>query len=187
MKTAIIIHGRPDKEEYFDDAQPKPTEAHWLPWLKESLEAQGFLVFVPAMPVPYEPVYEDWKREFERFPLDSDTVLIGHSRGGAFLLRFISDHDVRVGKVFLIAPSITPNHPVEVGFSEFRIDPHAVAKTNGVAVFYSTDDEEGILQSVAKIQSQLPNVVVKKFSDRGHFTTEDGVTEFPELLQEIVQ
>lgn len=140
------------------------------------------------MPVPYEPVYEDWRVEFEKLSVDANTVLIGHSRGGAFLLRWLSDHEVHVGKVFLVAPSITPNHPLEVGFSEFVIDPNMVAKTKGVTLFYSTDDEEGILESVEKIKQVLPAIVIKEFSDKGHFTIGDMETdEFPELLEEMLK
>ena len=187
MKTAIIVHGRPDKEEYFDPKQPKPTEAHWLPWLKKGLEVKGFVVHIPAMPVPYESVYEEWKKVFEQHTVDNETVLIGHSRGGAFILHWLSEHDVHVGKVILVAPSITPNHPVEHGFSEFTIDPNFVSKTQGVTVFYSTDDEEGILESVARIKAELPSCTFREFSNKGHFTAGDGVTEFPELLEEVLK
>ncbi len=187
MKTAIIIHGRPDKEEYFDGTLPKPTEAHWLPWLKRSLEARGYQAYIPEMPRPYEPRYEDWQEVLETYPIDQDTVLVGHSRGGAFLLRWLSEHDVRVGKVMLVAPSITPNYPVEVGFSEFTIDPRLTHKVGRVVMFYSTDDEGGILESVKKVKDALPEIVVKEFTTKGHFTSEDGVSEFPELLEEILK
>ncbi len=186
MKTAIIIHGRPEKEEYFDSTQPKPVDAHWLPWLKKELETKGFVVHVPEMPVPYQPVYEDWKKIFEQFPVDSDTVLVGHSRGGGFLLRWLSDHNIHVGKVVLVAPSIMPNPEKVTGFSDFTIDLNLLSKTKGITVFYSTDDEEGILKSVEKIKIELPVIEFKEFSDKGHFTTGDGVSEFPELLGEIV-
>ncbi len=187
MKTVIIIHGRPDKDEYFDPTKPKPENAHWLPWLKRELEANGYFVQVPAMPVPYEPDYESWKKVFEELTLDTDTVLVGHSRGGAFLLHWLSDHDMKVGKVLLVAPSITPNHPVEIGFSEFAIDTDLIAKTDGVTMFYSTDDEEEILESVAHIKEAIKDINVIELHDAGHFTSGDGYDEFPELLKEIVR
>ncbi len=187
MKKVFIIHGRPDKDEYFDPTKPKPVDAHWLPWLKRELEATGYSVEAPAMPVPYEPNYEAWKKVFEELTLDTETVLVGHSRGGAFLLHWLSDHDVKVGKVLLVAPSITVNHPVEVGFSEFTIDTHLVVKTDGITLLYSIDDEEGILKSVAKIKETIKDIKVIQFTDAGHFTSEDGYDEFPELLEEIIK
>lgn len=185
MKNVIIIHGRPDKEEYLDPTMPKPVDAHWIPWLKKQLEERGYIVHVPAMPEPYEPDYEKWKEEFEKIPINSETILIGHSRGGAFILHWLSDHEIKVGKVLLIAPSITPNHPIENGFSEFQIDSNLVNKTNGIVMFYSSDDEEGIIESAEKIKSTINNIDIREFTNKGHFTSDDGVSQFPEILEEI--
>lgn len=185
MKTLIVIHGRPEKEEYFDPSFPSPANSHWLPWLKKELEARGFIVHIPEMPVPYQPVYEDWKKVFEEFPLDSETVLIGHSRGGGFILKWLSEHDIEVGQVFLVAPSIMPSPGITFWFSDSDIDPNLTAKTKGITVFYSTDDEDGIMQSVEKIKSTIKDIIIREFTDKGHFTAEDGVSEFPELLEEI--
>ncbi len=57
MKKVILLHGRPDKEEYFDDTIPKPHGAHWFPWIKEQLEKRGISVDIPEMPRPYQPDY----------------------------------------------------------------------------------------------------------------------------------
>jgi hypothetical protein len=31
--NAIIVHGCPDREEYYDPAAPSASNHHWLPWL----------------------------------------------------------------------------------------------------------------------------------------------------------
>ena len=111
MKTAIIIHGNPSKEEYFDESKPKPEDAHWIPWLKNELQQQGYVVASPAMSEPYEPNYEKWKSVFEQFHIDENTTLIGHSCGGGFLVRWLSEHPTeQVGKVVLVAPWMDPEH-----------------------------------------------------------------------------
>jgi hypothetical protein len=33
MKNAIILHGGPDKQEYYDPETPSQSNMHWLPWL----------------------------------------------------------------------------------------------------------------------------------------------------------
>lgn len=188
MNQAIIIHGRPDKEEYFDDSFPKPHKAHWLPWLKEKLEEQGIKTEIPEMPKPYEPNYYDWKEVFEKYTITPETTLIGHSRGGGFLLRYLSENKREVGKLILVAPSILANQGVVTGFSEYEIDKDLPKRTKSFSIFYSTDDEEGILKSIEKIKEYLPDIDYYKFSDKGHFTEGDlGTKEFPELLEEILK
>jgi hypothetical protein len=37
MKTAIIIHGMPSTEEYYDVNRPASSNCHWLPWIQKQL------------------------------------------------------------------------------------------------------------------------------------------------------
>jgi uncharacterized protein len=107
MKTAIIRHGKPSYEEYCNPRIPSPSNNHWLPWLQKQLLLNGFLAQTPELPAPYAPVYQDWCLAFEQFRIDEDTALIGHSCGAGFLLRWLSENKVTVGKVALVAPFLT--------------------------------------------------------------------------------
>ncbi len=185
MKTAIIIHGRPEKDEYYDTSFPSPSNSHWLPWLQKELLCRDTLTQTPELPRAFAPDYDEWKNIFEQFAVDENTILVGHSRGGGFLLRWLSETKITVGKVVLVAPSILANPGVVTGFSEYNIDPTLESRTTGITVFYSTDDEDGILKSIEKIRSVLPAISFREFSDKGHFTSGDGMDKFPELLAEI--
>lgn len=188
MDQVIIIHGRPDKEEYFDDSFPKPHKAHWLPWLKDKLGEIKVKTEIPIMPKPYEPDYEEWKKVFEKYKLTSDTILVGHSRGGGFLLRYLSENKLKIKKLILVAPSIMANPGIVTGFSEYEIDKNLIERAGKFSIFYSTDDEDGILKSIDKIKKYLPDINYYKFSDKGHFTEGDlGTKEFPELLEEVLK
>ncbi len=188
MNQVILIHGRPDKEEYFDDSMPKPHEAHWLPWLKNELEGRDIKTHIPIMPRPYEPDYEEWKKVFETYQITPETVLVGHSRGGGFLLRYLSENKITVEGFIMVAPSITPNPGVVTGFSEYEIDINILNRIPKISLFYSLDDEDGIIKSVEKIKEFLPNINYYEFTNKGHFTEEDlGTKEFPELLEEILR
>lgn len=188
MNQVILIHGRPDKEEYFDDTMPKPHEAHWFPWLKNKLQEHGIKTIIPVMPKPYEPDYEEWKKVFETLEITTETLLVGHSRGGGFLLRYLSEHKIVVEGFIMIAPSILPNPGVVTGFSEYEIDKSIVDRIPKISLFYSTDDEEGISKSVEKIKTFLPDIIYYEFNNKGHFTKGDLCTEeFPELLEEILK
>ena len=90
MKTAIIIHGMPYKdEEYYNPKRPASSNCHWLPWIQKQLLLKDILAQTPEMPVPYEPEYIAWKEIFERFPLNEETILVGHSCGAGFIVRYL--------------------------------------------------------------------------------------------------
>ena len=183
MKTAIILHGKPSKEEYLDPNSPSPSNAHWLPWLQRQLLLHGILAQTPELPEPYEPDYNKWSAVFDRFPLDADTLLIGHSCGAGFLVRWLSDHMIAVGTVALVAPWMDPTHlRAPAMFDGVRIDSGLIARTRGIGLFISADDGEEIHATTALLASTRPGIVVQRFSNRGHFTLGDMQTvEFPEL------
>ena len=183
MKTAIILHGKPSKEEYLDPNSPSPSNAHWLAWLQRQLLLYGILAQTPELPEPYEPDYEKWSAVFQQFPIDADTMLVGHSCGAGFLVRWLSEHRIQVGKVALVAPWIDPNHNrARAMFDGLHIDGDLVARTLGVELFISSDDSQEVLTTAALLKSTMKGVNLRQFSDRGHFPSGDMKTEeFPEL------
>ena len=186
MKTAIILHGMPSKEEYYDPARPASSNCHWIPWIQKKLLLKDILAQAPEMPTPYDPDYNSWKAMFERFTLDPDTILIGHSLGGGFLIRYLSENDVHVGKVVLVAPWIDPQSSIKNGMFDFVIQSELVAKTKGLTIFNSTDDNKEIQDSVETIKTKVKNIKLVEFTDKGHFCHKHlGTDAFPELLQEL--
>jgi uncharacterized protein len=187
MKTAIILHGMPDKEGYYDPLNDAESNCHWLPWIQRQLIIRDILAQTPELPVPYAPVYEAWKSMFEQFEITEETVLIGHSCGGGFLVRYLSENDIKVGKVVLVAPYLDPDGDHIPEFFDFTIKRNLVTQTRGVTIFVSKDDDQDIQASVERIISECEGVKVKEFVDKGHFTLGDmGTREFPELLEVIV-
>ncbi|MDH5442009.1 MAG: alpha/beta hydrolase [Candidatus Nomurabacteria bacterium] len=186
MKTAIILHGMPDKEEYFDPDNPSQSNRHWFPWLQKQFALNNILAQTLEMPKPYEPIYEDWKEMFERMPIDSETTLVGHSLGAGFLVRWLSESDKKVGKVVLVAPWLDPTDIIKP-FFDFEIDESISTKTESLSIFYSTNDFEDIQDSVTKLKGSLKNINWKEFENKGHFCTEDlGGPEFPELRDLLI-
>ena len=99
MKKAIIVHGCYAKSE-----EGSANNRHWIPWVKKELMGRGVNVETPNMPSPWAPVYEDFKKEFEKYPVSEDTILIGHSCGCAFLVRWLGESKKKVAKLILVAP-----------------------------------------------------------------------------------
>jgi len=186
MKTAIILHGKPDKEEYFLKETPSQSNRHWIPWIQKQFILNEVLAQTPEMPEPYEPKYEEWKKIFEKFDINENTTLIGHSCGGGFLVRYISENKIKVGKVILVAPWIDPDNDMKSNFFEFEIDQNLVSKTSGLVIMYSTDDDSSIIDTVNILKSKLKDSRFQKFTDKGHFCYDDLKTDkFPELLENI--
>jgi len=84
MKTALILHGKPSKEGYYDPNRQSQSNEHWIPWLQHQLLIRDILTQTPELPKPYEPVYKDWLGVFGQFEVNEESILIGHSAGGAF-------------------------------------------------------------------------------------------------------
>lgn len=192
MRNAILIHGRPDKEEYYDPTYPTASNSHWFPWLAKQLQIKNIFAVTPEMPKPWQPRYNIWKEELERFEINSETILVGHSCGGGFIVRWLSENpDVKVSKVVLVAPWLNPeNNPVSdtADFFDFDISPNIVEQTSGITIFNSDNDKETIHKSVNIIKNNVKNIEYKEFHNYGHFCFDDlNSEEFPELLDEITK
>src|SRR5213595_1147847 len=74
--------------------------------LRSALGA-GYEVHYPKMPYESEPDYRNWKMRIEKelAGLENGVALVGHSLGGSFLLKYLSEEKVEnaIAGVFLIA------------------------------------------------------------------------------------
>lgn len=191
MKNAILVPGRPDQDEYYDPQYPTNSNNHWFPWLSKQLQINDVFAVAIEPPKPWQPRYDVWKKEFERFDITPETTLVGHSCGGGFLVRWLSENkDKTVGKVVLVAPWLNPeNNPVSdtADFFKFEIDPSLVSRTTGVTIFNSDNDQETIHKSVQIIRGKVDNITYKEFHEYGHFCLGDmGTDNFPELVDELI-
>lgn len=187
MKRAVIIHGYNDKSEFADVSRPSASNDHWIPWLQRQLLLNGIEAQTPEMPGFYEPNYEKWKEMLERFTPDENTLLIGHSCGGGFLVRWLSENKAGVGKVVLVAPWLDPEHTIDPNFFKFEIDSNIASKTENLTVMYSTDDYPDILKSIEILKSKLKDAKFQEFNGKGHFVLDSLKTEkFPELLNAVL-
>ncbi|HZP55752.1 MAG TPA: alpha/beta hydrolase [Candidatus Saccharimonadales bacterium] len=192
MRNAVIIHGRPDKDEYYSPNMPSLSNMHWLPWLQRQLQLKNIIAQTPEIPMSFRPDYKIWKKELERFDITSETILVGHSCGGGFLVRWLTENkDVKVGKVVLVAPWINPddNPASETGdFFHFELDPTIASRTKGLIIFLSdNDNQRGVKETVHILKDKVDKIAIKNFQNYGHFLLEDmGTEKFPELLEECL-
>lgn len=183
MKNAILIHGTCDSEEYFNDEYPSLSNSHWFPWLQKQLLIKGVYAQTPEMPDAFMPDYNKWKKEFERFDVNENTVLVGHSCGGGFLLRWLTENKVKIDKLILVAPWLDPNRSKTTDYFDFEIDQNLNSRVNKIHIFVSENDDGDVLRSVEMIEKSLLGAELHKYKDMGHFTFGAMKTvEFPDLL-----
>lgn len=187
MNNAIIIHGTCDKEEYFSDKYPSLSNSHWLPWLQKQLLINNIFTQTPEMPEAYSPDYEKWSKEFARFEVNEESILIGHSCGGGFLLRWLSENEVKIKKLVLVAPWLDPKRRKTTDFFDFKIDQNIKERIGKIHILVSMDDAADILESVDIIKNKLSGINIHEFTNYRHFCLSHMKTDkFPELLNIIV-
>jgi predicted alpha/beta hydrolase family esterase len=190
MKSALLIHGWNTKAEYYDPTRPTASNDHWFPWLTKQLVLKNINTVSIEMPNGYYPEYAIWKRELERYDITDQTILVGHSCGGGFLERWLSETDTRVGRVVLVAPWLgldVGQEPFDKSFFDFAIDPNIVGKTKSLTILVSDDDAKSVIDSVDVLRHKLVGVKLKEFKGKEHFTLNSlGGPEFPELLEELL-
>jgi len=188
MKRAILVHGWASKGEFYNVKYPTASNSHWFPWLTKQLMIRDVHTVAPEMPNGYYPEYSVWKREFERFDIDENTLLVGHSCGSGFLVRWLGEYSGRVGKVVLVAPwmGIDPGDDFDTSFFDFEIDTNLAQKTAGLTIINSSDDSESIQESTELLRKEINNIKYVELEGKGHFTLKSlGTEELPELLEEL--
>lgn len=193
MKQVILIHGLPTKEDYYTSEWPSESNSHFFPWVQREVLRKDILCQALEMPHPYDPNYQEHAEVLDQMKISNETILVGHSSGGGFLVRYFSEHPVQPKKLILLAPwldlegYLQEQNPASDYF-DFEIDPSLSSRTQ-IELVYSTDDEDCILQTVEKIKQEINLPIIEHvFTDKGHFTEPDlGSKEFPELVEIILK
>lgn len=188
MKNAIIVHGKPSFEEYYDPKVPSCSNDHWYPWLQKQLIIHGISTQTPEMPLAFKPNYVNWKKEFENYIVSIDSILVGHSCGGGFLLRWLSEKSsLKIGTLVLVAPWLDPEKEMTTEFFNFTLDQNLISRTNRTIIFHSDNDHASIHKTMHILNNSLHDFEYYEFKKYGHFTKADmKTTQFPLLLSTIL-
>src|SRR3989338_5344668 len=187
--NCIIIHGCPSDAKKAMNPETRTYDKHWIPWLKRNLILLGVETETPLMPDPWEPNYRKFKAEFEKYEVNENTILIGHSCGSAFLVRWLGETGRKIFKLILVAPWKIPDKDDEFRkeFYTYQIDEDIKSRVEEIVMF-TADDEEDEGKESLKIFHQALGGAVIELRGHGHYTLGDmGTEEFPELLEKIVR
>jgi leucyl-tRNA synthetase len=187
ISNVVIVHGCPSNIEKAMNEKTRTYDKHWIPWIKKELEKKGIKTNAPLMPEPWKANYSKWKKEFEKLNVGENSVLMGHSCGCAFLVRWLGETKKKIKKLILVAPwKIAESGNAEKEFYDYKIDEGIKNRVNEIILFTANDEEEDGKES-AKIFHNALRAEIIELKEKGHFTLEDmGTEEFPELLDKIV-
>lgn len=194
MRQVVVIHGGhvfSSHEEFLSYLRNYTIESlehfkrkDWKSSLEKELEGR-YEIILPKMPCKDNAKYLEWKIWFEKILpfLQDDVVLIGHSLGGKFLAKYLSEEKfpVRVGSTILIA---APFEQSTRKYADFVLnDPLTLLEQQVGKIFFyhSKDDPIVPFSELAKYQKALPSATARVFDDRSHFNQET----FPELVVDI--
>ena len=156
-------------------------------WAVDKLKGQGFNAIAPDLSTPWIPQYEEWKKEFERYPVTEKSLLVGHSCGGTFLVRWLLDTGQKVKKLILVAPAKIPETEDDTRkeLYNFELPADASHIAREIVLFTSNDFPHHLKSLPLYVNSLKPRVI--KMENKGHFLYFQMKTnEFPELIEEIV-
>jgi len=181
--SVVIVHGSNDSKEESKSKKYGPENLRqWKPWLKKELESRGIEVSNELYPEDWNPNYEKWKKVFENSKIDEGTILIGHSAGTAFLVRWLGETGKRIKKLILVAPWIFSKKKSQASFYTFQINP-LIKKQVKEIVYFTSNDEDIIGKESLKVFHEILGGKIIELKSHGHFVK---YNQFPELLAQIL-
>lgn len=183
MNNAIILHGIYSEKEYYKSNLPSPSNAHWIPWLQRELIRNNILCQTPEMPDVPNANYDGWKKVFEQFQINENTIFVGHSAGCGFILKWLNENpNFKFKKLILVAPWLDFDHEFQ-NFSNFTLNIDIAKQANEVHLICSTDDDTSIIKTTKYIMEKSSKFKYHEYTDKQHFTIKTTGEKFEDLLK----
>lgn len=186
MKNALILHGG-----------GTTSKGNWFPWLKKTLELQGYQVWIPDMPHADTPNLTEWKEHIlanKEWEFNKESIIIGHSAGATFILGLLESlpRSVQIQKAILVAAFMEIGEKKDI--QKFKkgllkdFDWKKIQKSCRRFYFLASDNDPYLCgdDQAQILQDRLGGEVVL-FPGEGHFNVEKGKStkykQFPEILK----
>ncbi len=199
-KQVILIHGGETFDSYgkyltflkdiavFDPQKELDKNKRWSRSLGDKL-SNNFEFIRPTMPNKYNAKYTEWKIWFEKVLnyAKDNFILIGHSLGGTFLIKYLSENEIdkKIERLFLVSSALNDSKSGEYQLDTFAINKSLVAsltqKADEIVLIHSKNDTVVPFEDFEELTQLLPDANTMIFNDRGHFLQ----NEFPELVEYI--
>lgn len=172
-------------------------ESDWYPWLKKELGKRSLKLEIPEMPETSVPKIDSWVSHLEKTVGKSreEIIFIGHSVGCQAILRFLEKtrEKLKIKSIIFVAGFFALQNLEDDGAKEIAmpwlttpIDFSKVkAKVSDISVFLSTNDPFVSLKENSGLFRKNLGAKILIQKNMGHFTSDDNVAEFPEILKLI--
>lgn len=180
FSNAFIFHGTAGS-----------PEGNWFPWAKKELETLGIPTTIPRFPTPEGESLHAWfdVLELDQAAIGSKTLLIGHSKGGMFLLKLLERLQEPVDTaVFVSAPvGVKPilYYEEDKLFSNFEFNWDKIRQgARHFVAFHSENDPYVSIANGKHLVNEL-GIELTIVPQAGHINAESGFTKFPILLEAL--
>jgi predicted alpha/beta hydrolase family esterase len=167
-------------------------EGNWFPWLKGKLEEKGCRVVVPRFPTPEGESLTSWLEVLQAYKdrIGTETILVGHSKGGLFTLRVLEKLQKPAHATFLVSAPIGIKpilyYKEDAAFSPgFDFDWDAIRKNSKHFTVYHSDTDPYVCLDNGRELAKKLGVELQFIPNAGHLNAESGYTKFDKLLEDI--
>lgn len=171
---------------------------NWFPWFKNQVDSEDNLCIIPQYPIDRDKhFYNYWKKVIDVYDdfgyINNDTILIGHSSGCAFTIKYLIEKNVRVDKLVLVSGfnnyySSDENDFHNVVNKTFYVNDNELNKVkelcNEIICIYG-DNDPYIPQNVFNDLATKLNAKEIIIHNGGHLNREAGYDKFEEILEYI--
>lgn len=182
ISKVVLMHGK----------NTSPNEK-WYPWFAKEIKKRGIEFIAPKLLEADDPEINAWMTELDKTNPDKNTILVGHSRGGVAILRWLEKlpKGKKIKKVILISVNSgssekrnkTENNKgffTKEGYDFEKIKSHC----SNFVVIHSKDDKWVPFEAGEKNAKGL-GAEFKVYENKGHFGIKES-PQIPELLEEII-
>jgi hypothetical protein len=197
-KQVLVIHGGSsfnNYENYLNNLKNSEVDLdrliphpEWKSKLQKNL-GDDYIVYLPKMPQKDNASYLEWKIYFEKIleKIDGELILVGHSLGAIFLIKYLSENIIRqkINGLFLVAAPYENDeldNEVITDFITKNKDLQKISEqTNVICLYHSKDDPIVPYSHSGKYIEKLREAKLTSFDDRSHIFGDN----LPEIIEDI--
>lgn len=179
MKTAIILHGTLGS-----------PDSNWFKWLKKELEQSGLIVWLPQLPQAEQPSLRKWQRFIKEqcpFPINEETLIVGHSSGAILALVLAENNTEKIGAIVDVSVFYDNSLQWQPNDKLFDVQFDWTAIRDGVIklIFVHSDNDPYVPLFQAQFVATNTDAEILVIPGEGHFNLErsEEYKQFPKLLE----